>query len=111
MSWVSHIGSAWFQSIKVHNAGLRLIGCGFSDSCICFHQRLLQVEHIVWNCPRILWSCFWFTPILATLIGMKSLSSNRAKAEVLAALYGRLNLNLVRANATAILSRCFVPDY
>ncbi|KAL5502767.1 hypothetical protein EMCRGX_G009588 [Ephydatia muelleri] len=26
--------------------------------------------------------------------------SNRAKAEVLAALYGRLNLNLVRANAT-----------
>ena len=28
-------------------------------------------------------------------------SSNRAKAE---ALYGRLNLNLVRANATAILS-------
>ena len=38
-------------------------------------------------------------------------TSNRAKAEVLAALYGRLNLNLVRANATAILSRCFVPDY
>ena len=34
-----------------------------------------------------------------------------AKAEVLAALYGRLNLNLVRANATAILSRCFVSDY
>ena len=30
-------------------------------------------------------------------------SSNRAKAEVLAALYGRLNLNLVRANTTAIL--------
>eukprot|EP00731_Ephydatia_muelleri_P025603 Em0017g686a len=40
-----------------------------------------------------------------------SVSSNRAKAEVLAALYGRLNLNLVRANTTAILSRCFVPDY
>ena len=38
-------------------------------------------------------------------------SSNRAKAEVIAALYGRLNLNLVRANATAILSRYFVPDY
>ena len=33
-------------------------------------------------------------------------SSNRAN---LAALYGRLNLNLVRANATAILSRCFAP--
>ena len=31
-------------------------------------------------------------------------SSNRAKAEVLAALYGRLNLNLVRANATDVLS-------
>ena len=37
-------------------------------------------------------------------------SSNRAKAEVLAALYGRLNLNLVRANATVILSRCFVRN-
>ena len=39
--------------------------------------------------------------------------SNRAKAEVLAALYGRLNLNLVRvrANATAILSRCSVLHY
>ena len=35
-------------------------------------------------------------------------SSNRAKAEVLAALYGRLNLNLVRANATDILSRCLL---
>ena len=35
-------------------------------------------------------------------------SSNRAKADVLAALYGRLNLNLVRADAIAILSR-FCP--
>ena len=40
-----------------------------------------------------------------------AISSNRAKAEVLAALYGRLDLNLVRANATAILSRYLVPDY
>ena len=31
-------------------------------------------------------------------------SSNRAKAEILAALYGRPNLNLVRANATAQFS-------
>ena len=37
-------------------------------------------------------------------------SSNRAKAVVLAELYGRLNLSSVRANAVAILSRCFVPD-
>ena len=37
--------------------------------------------------------------------------SNRVKAVVLADLYGRLNLNLVRANTAAILSRCFVPDY
>ena len=36
------------------------------------------------------------------------LAPTGAKAKVLAALYGRLNLNLVRANATAILSRCFV---
>ena len=38
-------------------------------------------------------------------------SSNVAMAEVLAALNGRQNLNLVRANATTILPRCFVPDY
>ena len=38
-------------------------------------------------------------------------SSKGAKADVLAALYGRLNLNLVRANATAILFILFVSDY
>ena len=38
-------------------------------------------------------------------------SSKRAKAEVLTALYGRLNLNFFRANTTVILSRCVVPDY
>ena len=48
---------------------------------------------------------------LSLLASRLATSSNRAKAEVLAALYGRLNLNLVRANATAILPRCFVPDY
>ena len=44
------------------------------------------------------WSHFLFWPLALQT------STNRAKAEVLAALYGRLNLNLVRANATAILS-------
>ena len=29
---------------------------------------------------------------------------------VLNSLYGRLNLNLVKANATAMLSRCFASD-
>ena len=37
-------------------------------------------------------------------------SSNRAIAVVLVELNGRLNLSSVRANAVAILSRCFVPD-
>ena len=47
---------------------------------------------------------------LALLASRLATSSNRAKAVVLAELYGRLNLCLVRANAVAILSRCFVPD-
>ena len=37
-------------------------------------------------------------------------NSNKAKAAVLNSLYGRLNLNLVKANATAMLSRCFASD-
>ena len=37
-------------------------------------------------------------------------SSNKARAAVLNSLYGRLNLNLVKANATAMLSRCFASD-
>ena len=37
-------------------------------------------------------------------------SSSKAKAAVLSSLYGRLNLNLVKANATAMLSRCFALD-
>ena len=47
---------------------------------------------------------------LALLASRLAISCNRAKAVVLAELYGRLNLCLVRANAVAILSRCFVPD-
>ena len=47
---------------------------------------------------------------LALLASCLATSCNRAKAVVLAELYGRLNLCLVRANAVAILSRCFVPD-
>ena len=46
--------------------------------------------------------------LFSLLASRLATSFNRAKAEVLAALYGRLNL---RANATAILSRCFIPDY
>ena len=37
-------------------------------------------------------------------------SSNKARAAVLNSLYGKLNLNLVKANATAMLSRCFASD-
>ena len=36
----------------------------------------------------------------------------QVKAVILAErIYGRLNLNLVRLYVTAILSRCYVPDY
>ena len=47
---------------------------------------------------------------LAHLASRLDTSSNRAKAGVLAELYGSLNLCLVRGNAVAILSRCFAPD-
>ena len=47
---------------------------------------------------------------LALLASSYVTCSNRAKAVILADLYGRPNLSLVRANAVAILSRCFVPD-
>ncbi|KAL5500200.1 hypothetical protein EMCRGX_G011719 [Ephydatia muelleri] len=75
------------------------------------------------KCKKLGWICIptvveaygaWGTEALESfslLASRLATSSNRAKAEVLAALYGRLNLNLVRANATAILSRCFVPVY
>ena len=39
---------------------------------------------------------------LALLVSHLVTGSNRAKAVVLAELYGRLNLSLVRANAVAI---------
>ena len=41
---------------------------------------------------------------LSLLASCLATSANRAKAEVLAALHGRLNINLVRANATAPFS-------
>ena len=36
--------------------------------------------------------------------------ATKARAAVLNSLYGRLNLNLVKSNATAMLSRCFASD-
>ena len=48
---------------------------------------------------------------MSRLASRLATSSNKTKAVVvLADLYRRLNLNLVRGNATAILSRCFVSD-
>ncbi|KAL5470956.1 hypothetical protein EMCRGX_G029018 [Ephydatia muelleri] len=41
---------------------------------------------------------------------LRATSSNKVKAVVLSDLYGRMNLNLARANATAILTRCFTSD-
>ena len=75
------------------------------------------------KCKELGWACIpmvveafaaWGTGAMESVslpASRLATSSNRAKAEVVAELYGRLNLNLVRANATAILSRCFVPDY
>ena len=48
---------------------------------------------------------------LSHLASRLATSSNKAKAVVLTDLYGRLNLNLVRANATAILTRCVAYIY
>ncbi|KAL5481568.1 hypothetical protein EMCRGX_G021759 [Ephydatia muelleri] len=47
---------------------------------------------------------------LSRLASCLATSFNKAKAVVLIVLYGRLNLNLVRANTTAILTRCLAPD-
>eukprot|EP00731_Ephydatia_muelleri_P016021 Em0009g445a len=47
---------------------------------------------------------------LLRLASCLATSFNKAKAVVLIVLYGRLNLNLVRANTTAILTRCLAPD-
>ena len=75
-----------------------------------------KYKELGWICVPMMVEAYgaWGTEAkesFSLLVSPLATSSNRAKAEVLAALYGRLNLNLVRANATAILSRCFVPDY
>ena len=44
---------------------------------------------------------------LSCLASRLATSSNKAKVAVPNSLYGRLNLNLVKANVTAMLSRCF----
>ncbi|KAL5473557.1 hypothetical protein EMCRGX_G028050 [Ephydatia muelleri] len=71
-----------------------------------------KCKELGWICVPMVVEAYgaWGTEAMESFSLLVS-SSNRAKAEVLAALCGRLNLNLVRANATAILSRCFVPDY
>ena len=76
----------------------------------------VKCKELGWICVPMVVEAYgaWGTEAMESfslLASRLATSSNRAKAEVLAALYGRLNLNLVRAKATAILSRCFVPDY
>ena len=73
-----------------------------------------KCKELGWVCVPMVVEAYgaWGTEAMESfslLASRLATSSNRAKAEVLAALYGRLNLNLVRANATAILSRYFVP--
>ena len=69
-----------------------------------------KCKELEWVCvPMVVEACgAWGTEAMESF---SYLASHLATSKVLAALYGRLNLNLVRANATAILSRCFVPDY
>ena len=68
-----------------------------------------KCKELGWICVPMVVEAYgaWGTEAMESfslLASRLATSSNRAKAEVLAALYGRLNLNLVRANATAILS-------
>eukprot|EP00731_Ephydatia_muelleri_P022936 Em0015g519a len=68
-----------------------------------------KCKELGWICVPMVVEAYgaWGTEAMESfslLVSRLATSSNRAKAEVLAALYGRLNLNLVRANATAILS-------
>ena len=68
-----------------------------------------KCKELGWVCVPMVVEGAWGTEAmesLALLASRLATSSNRAKAVVLADLYGRLNLCLVRAN----LSRCFVPD-
>ena len=73
-----------------------------------------KCKELGWVCVPMVVEAYgaWGTEAMESfslLVSRLATSSNRAKAEVLAALYGRLNLNLVRANATAILSRFLCP--
>ena len=90
---------------------LFMYGCG----CVLILYLLYYDENDA-KCKELGWICVpmvveaygaWGTEAMESfslLASRLATSSNRAKAEVLAALYGRLNLNLVRVNATAILS-------
>ena len=67
------------------------------------------------KCKELGWVCVPMAmKSLSCLASHLATSSKKTKAVVLtvvlANLYGRLNLNLVRVNATAILSRCFASD-
>ena len=75
-----------------------------------------KCKELGWVCVPMVVEAYgaWGTEAMESfslLASRLATSFNRAKAEILAALYSRLNLSLVQANATAILSRCFVPDY
>ena len=47
----------------------------------------------------------------SSLASRLAITSSRPKSAVLSVLYGRLNLNLVRANVKAIMSRYCPQDY
>ena len=103
-----------------HNSNILLeAGFGAGQAARATEERKHEENDA--KCKELGWVCVpmvveaygaWGTEAMESfslLASRLATSSNRAKAEVLAALYGRLNLMLVRANATAILSRCFVP--
>ena len=74
-----------------------------------------QIIIIMWVCVPMVVEAYgaWDAEAMESLSCLASrlaTSSNKAKAAVLNSLYGRLNLNIVKANATAMLSRCFALD-
>ena len=74
-----------------------------------------KCRELGWVCVPMVVEAYgaWGAEAIESLLRLASrlaTSSNKANAAVLNSLYGRLNLNLVKANATAILTRCFASD-
>ncbi|KAL5492019.1 hypothetical protein EMCRGX_G017405 [Ephydatia muelleri] len=96
--WKCDSQQVWQPEILSREANCKELGCVFVP--------LVVEAYGAWGMTKAMESLSHLASRLAT-------SSNKAKARavVLTDLYGRLNLNLVRANATAILTRCVAYIY